>query len=859
MDDRRVIEIARAALRRPPEDRASFLDATCLSEAMRQEVESILAADAAASEEQFLDKPPLDERLLFDRHDQGAPSLDAWVGRQIGAYTIEKEIGAGGMGIVYGARDARLKRRVALKALPTTWRDQDIAQERFLREAQAASALDHPNICTIYAIDETEEGALYIAMAWYEGQTLLDRLHETPMPIAESVDILRQTATGLAAAHAAGITHRDIKPSNLFITDDGVVKILDFGIAKLEGRRDLTGEGRVVGTAAYMAPEQARGEAVSARADVWALGVVAYEILTGTHPFRRDTPAATQHALQYDVPRALQSARAEVPPALGRLVQQMLAKAPNERPAIDMVLAALDENARPAPVRAQSPRRTAWWSMGGVSMLAVVLLAIMTLGDFGFTPADHHSIAVLPLVNHAVDPALAPFAEGMTDALIADLGQIDGLRVISRTSTQAYSGTDKSLPEIADELGVSTIVEGAVQADGEQVGITVQLVDAANDRILWSNSYERPLQRIVSLQHEVALAIAREIEASVSPGAEQHLATAPEVHPEAYKHFLWGLYYRNHETLDAWRESARWLQRSIGVDASFAPAHALLAEVLVLSPDSTQVEAGRRAAERALALDPTLAGAHVALGLYREMAAWDWTAAEQSFRRAVSLAPGDAAAHHELGLLLMRQRRFEEALPFVQRAMYLDPLSARMQNGVAAVHLFAGQYITALDGLQQSLTLESENAATYWRLGQAYQGLGRHDDAITAFERMLALGFKQAAGHLGHALAVAGRREEAQTQADTLAARYTSAEATEGAWLAYNLALVHTGLGNEDTALTWLERAHERRSLLLVYLDVVPAFDPLRSHPRFQILRGAVGFDTRPRASTMMQRQQPAA
>lgn len=837
MDDLEVIEIARAALRHPPEDRASFLDDTCDSEAIRREVEALLAADADADAEQFLETPALAVNDLF----QSPP--DALIGQSIGPYVVEDVLGTGGMGIVYGARDPRLERRVALKVLPATRPGAAEAKERFLREARAASALDHPNICTIYEIDEAEEGGLYIAMACYEGQTLAARLHEGRLSVSEAVDVLRQTAAGLEAAHAAGITHRDIKPSNLFITHAGIVKILDFGIAKLEGQRDLTGDGRVMGTVAYMAPEQARSEAVDARADIWALGVVAYEMLAGTHPFRRDTPAATLHALQHDIPPALQSARPDVPPVLDDLVHRMLVPSPDDRIApMEAVRAALDERARPAPARARTPRRTVWWGVGGAGALLAVLLAVVLIMDFGAVPVDRRAIAVLPLISHAADPALAPFAEGMTDALIADLGQIDGLRVISRTSTQGYRDTEKSLPEIAEELGVSTIVEGAVQADDEQVGVTVQLVDAANDRILWSNSYERPLQGIVSLQHDVALAIAREIEASISPGVERNLATTPEVHPEAYKSYLWGLYYRNQETPDAWRESARWLQRSIGVDASFAPAHALLAEVLVQSPDSTQVEAGRRAAERALALDPTLAGAHVALGLYREMVAWDWAAAEQSFRRAVSLAPGDAVAHHELGLLLMRQRRFEEALPFVQRAMYLDPLSARMQNGVAAVHLFAGQYITALGGLQQALELESENAATYWRLGQAYQGLGWHDDAITAFERMLALGFTQAAGHLGHALAVAGRREEAQARADTLATRYTSAEATEGAWLAYNLALVHTGLGNEDTALTWLERAHQRRSLLLVYLDVVPAFAPLRDQSRFQVLRGAVGF-----------------
>ena len=337
MDERRVIDIARTALRHPPEERAAFLDATCLNDAMRREVEALLDADAAASDEQFLEKPPL------GGHDRSGLVSDAWRGRRIGPYVIEEEIGAGGMGVVYGARDARLGRRVALKVLPPAWGASAVAQERFLREARAASALDHPNICTIHEIDETDEGWLYTVMACYEGQTLAARLSEGRLSVDEAIDIFQQVATGLHAAHAAGITHRDVKPSNLFLTDAGIVKILDFGIAKLEGQRDLTADGRVMGTVAYMAPEQARNEPVDARTDVWALGVVAYEMLTGIHPFRRDTPAVTLHALQHDDPPPLSSQRAEVPDPLDRLVRRMLAKAPHQRMAsMQAVLDALN-------------------------------------------------------------------------------------------------------------------------------------------------------------------------------------------------------------------------------------------------------------------------------------------------------------------------------------------------------------------------------------------------------------------------------------------------------------------------------------------------------------------------------------
>lgn len=871
---RDAFDVVRRAIRLPPEERTAFLATACPDGRLRREVDALLAADADVSSASFLNAPVLDVHGL-DLGALGASAMELddvasatplpRPGDRIGPYVVESTLGAGGMGVVFRAFDPRLRRRVAIKLLPVSATVSLTATARFLHEARAASALDHPGICTIYEIGETSDGRLYLVMACYDGETLSDRIVRGLLPIDDALDVVRQAACALGSAHDAGIVHRDVKPSNLFVTHSGVVKVLDFGIAKLDGVTNLTRSGALLGTVAYMAPEQARGEPVDARADVWALGVVAFELLTGVRPFVSDTPAATLHALQHTDPPPLWSLRPGVPHAVETMVERMLAKNPDDRaPSMAAVAADLDaavsgvdvpalrrRSVRPSPHTAFWPRTAG--TVAGVVALVVLFMSgwlwdgpdapLSTLWDsISGSPPGPLSLAVLPLSNPSGDPAHLPLAEGMTDALITDLGQIETLRVLSRTSIQRFRDTERSLPEIAERLGVSTIVEGSVHTDGGRVRITVHLVDADADRIVWSQSYDRDVRNVIALQHEVALAIAREIEATLSPQTEANLADARVVDPEAYHFYLWGLYHRNRETPEAWQQAARVLRQSIALDSTFAPAYAVLSRVLVHMPERN--DSARNLAEKALALNPTLSDAYVSLGLYHELAAWNWDTAEWAFRRAIALNPNDADAHHELGLLLMRQRRFDAALPAAQQALYLDPMSTRYLNGVAAVHLFSGDARRALPILQQSVGLDAKNAVTYWRIGLAHQVLGRPTDAVVAFERMLDLGGLQPAGYLGHALAVAGRRAEAQALLERFVDRADEATAptADAHWLAYNAALVHVGLGQHDAALDALERALRERSNVMVYLAVTPAWTPLHDHPRFRALLDTVGL-----------------
>lgn len=801
-------------------------------------------------------------RALLEAHDRQGPvdhlasaivspllsglAVPIVAGTRVGRYEVVDEVGRGGMGVVYRARDPQLQRFVAVKLLPQHLSAQQQAKVRFLAEARAASALDHANICTIYEAGETDDGRLYIAMPYYEGRTLKQRIAEGPVPVDECIDLALQAAAGLAQAHAAGIVHRDVKPANVIVTAQGQVKLLDFGVAKLEHATDLTKPGSRIGTIAYMAPEQVRGEPADPRVDVWALGVVLYELLTGERPFPGAHEAAVMYAIVHSDPAPVSAKRPEVPGALEQVIERALAKDPaaRYRDAGEMMTALQAAQQAPAstaprPPRARPRRYSHLLGYSGVLLLVAVLL----LGWYRFStdrPAPIRSIAVLPLANRSGDPDQEYFADGMTDELIVTLGQIDALRVISRSSVMPYKAAPRPVREVAQELNVDAVVEGSVMTVGDQVRITVQLVDAATDRMLWSHSFQRELRDVLGLQRDVALAIAGAVEAELTPQEQAGLASARPVDPDAYRLYLYGQHFRNEETPESWRKAVTYFEQAVARDTAFALAYAGLARVY------TQLGAGHAqeaeaAAERALALDPTQSSAYVSIGLIREMLEWDWDGAEEAFRHAIRLNPGDGEAHHELALLLMRRGRFDEALASAERALEIDPLSMRYQNGVAEFHLFGRRYERAIELLRQALTLDPDNSMTYWRLGQAYLETGRHADAIDAFEQMVALGGYQPYGHLGHALAVAGRPDEARRVLDDMLSGERATSYGAG-WVSYNAALVLTGLGRHDEALDRLDQAYAERSNLLMYAGIVPAFDPLRSHPRFTVLLRRIGL-----------------
>jgi serine/threonine protein kinase/Tfp pilus assembly protein PilF len=779
------------------------------------------------------------------------------------------------MGEVYKARDTRLDRIVAVKVLLPHLADRPDVRARFEREARTIAGLNHPHICVLYDVGH-QDGVDYLVMEYLEGEPLSQRLRKGPLPLEEVLQYGVEIADALDKAHARNVTHRDLKPGNIMLTKSGT-KLLDFGLAKL--KQDAAPpavplsqlptlsnlpsvHGAIVGTLQYMAPEQLEGKEVDARTDIFAFGAVVHEMATGRKAFEGETQASLISAIMSCTPPPISALQPMTPPALDRLVRKCLAKEPEKRwqTASDLgdelkwVARGGSESAS-AAVPGTKPAKTAWRRPATVATaVAIVLMFVSLLAVLNpegwrdrllgrVAPGQIQTLAVLPLENLSGDPQQEYFADGMTEALITSLAKLSSLKVISRTSVMGYKGTQKSLPEIARELNVDAVVEGSVVASGDQVRITAQLIQARNDQHLWAESYQRNLRDILTLQNEVARTIAREIRANVTPQEQTRLASTRAINPQAHEAYLRGLYHNSRPGERAQAREA--FNRAIQLDSDYAPPYAGLAGTYfipaffeIVSPRES-FSAMRDAVTKALEKDDTLAEAHSYLALVKLHADWDWAGAEREFQRALELSPSHADVRHAHAHFLMAMGREEESLAESQRAVELNPVDAGLTACLGWHDVWAGKYDQAVQEALGALRMNPNIAFAKINLGWAYEQQSMFKEAIAQFEAAVSnpVFGPMAMTNLGHVYAVSGQKQQAQEMLARLKQR-----SAQGYVSPYQIAAIHAGLGEEDLAFEWLEKAYAERTGWMVHIKWDPRLANLHLDPRFQDLVRRIGL-----------------
>jgi len=786
------------------------------------------------------------------------------VGQTLGHYRILDQIGAGGMGIVYRAYDNRLDRNVAVKVLPPGALLDEHARKRFRKEALALAKLNHPNIATIHDFD-TQGGTDFLVMEYVAGTTLADKLSFGALPEKQIFAVGEQVAKALDCAHANSMVHRDLKPGNIIISPSGAVKLLDFGLSVLlqsvheaAQTETITAVHNVGGTLPYMAPEQLRGERVDGRSDIYAAGVVLYEMATGHRPFgvRLSTGLIDEILHKPVVPP--QTINSKISPGLANVIMKCLEKDPDNRyqSAKEIVVdfrRMATASTFVAPVTKTPPhvRLRRALPIFVIAMVALfALLSVFTVGRWrpdirGATGSAHiSSLAVLPLVNLSADPAQEYFTDGMTEELINALAKISTLRIISRTSIMQYKGAHKTLPQIARELHVDGIIEGSVAnfAQTKRVRITVQLVDAATDRNLWSQSYERDVGDIFVLQDEVARNIALQIRVQLTPQEEVRLASGRSVNSEAHEAYLKGRYHWNEGTEQQWRQAKKYFEQAVEIDPKYAPAYVGLADYYLatdeLSPRVAYPKARAYALE-ALALDDTLADAHTALGAIQFYADWDWVTPEKEFKRAIDLNLSHAEAHQMYSIFLSTLGRADEAIAEIRTAQRLDPLALSSSVTAGWTFYYARQYDGAIAQCHKSLALDPHSISAHDCLGNAYLGKGAYEQAIAECRLVAGLSNDdplRLAG-LGRAYALAGRKAEAQKILTKMQA------ASKVHYVPpYFFGMIHAALDDKNQAFSWLEKAYNEHDPYLTRLKVDDAMDPLRSDPRFAKMLHRMGL-----------------
>jgi TolB-like protein/Tfp pilus assembly protein PilF len=844
----RAKELFHEALETASERRAAFVAAACGTDSwLRAEVGSLLESDGEAGG--FIEQPAI-ELLADGTGDRPSRLLDP--GATLGRYEIVEFLGAGAASEVYRARDTRLGRTVALKLQSNA--SALHAGAWLLREAQHASTLNHSHICTVHEVEEAN-GLPFIVLEHIEGQTLHAIVKAGALSTAEIVRWGAQIAEALDHAHKRGIIHRDLKGSNVVVTPEGDVKVLDFGLARrisphaggLTAAASILTDASVAGTLTHIAPEVFQGGPIDARVDIWALGVMLYEMASGQLPFTGDTPFSTANAILETDPAPLPSS---VPLGLQRVITRCLSKDAAARYQTALELRDALHGIRVSHNIVTRLGRTRVWLLGAGLLIAALGGSAYWLtggADGRLNPdAAARMLAVLPLRENSGDESQRFLVDGMTEALIAELGRFDAVRVIGSSSTVKFRDTANAVREVARETGAVHVFEGSITRSNDRVRLSARLIEASTGRLVWSEEYERAVRDLHALYASVAAAVAAAVEINVGDEDTRRLSLRRAVDPDVYEAYLKGRYHWNQRTSDSLRTAITQFEASIALDPTYAPAYAALADcynqlgTVMVGQGSPQQWRPRAAdaAIKALQIDPGLAEAHATLGYIRHYSG-EWDAADKSLRRAIELNPSYALGRIWYANYLSSRGRADEAIREVLLAQEVDPLSPIINTNVAWVMINARRYDEAIVQLKRTLAVDPSYIQAHSRLCAAYSSAGRHEEAILECEMAVGLSNSSTSSlaALAQAYGLAGRRRDAQRLLDELLAGLPDRYVSSGA-----LANAYTALGRTDAALSWLERSYEERSNNIAYLAVEPVYDPIRREPRFQAVVRAAGL-----------------
>ncbi|MEK6406392.1 MAG: protein kinase [Acidobacteriota bacterium] len=756
----------------------------------------------------------------------------------ISHYRIIKELGAGGMGEVYLAEDTRLGRQVALKFLPASYEYDPERRTKFLAEARATSALRSPHIAAIYDIGE-HDGSMYIVMEYVEGELLSEKIKRGPLQLSEAIDAAAQIADALSEAHSLGIVHCDVKASNLIVNQRGVVKLLDFGIAaavggasegegEAEDRTKRVGQQTLVGgpagSVSYMSPEQAIGRALDHRSDIFSLGVVLYETLTGRLPFEGETPIATMDNIIHAEPMPVARLNYAVPPDLDRIVRKCLEKDRERRYQSVRDLLIDLRNLQRDSDSSSSAKTT------GVGRLTRVMTRTRSRKTID-------SLAILPLANLSGDSDLEYLSDGVTEALINNLSRLPKLRVMARSTVFRYQGREMPDPQqIGNELGVRAVLIGRLLRRANSLIVKLELVDTTDGSHLWGEQYTREMSDILTLEHEIATEISEQLRLKLTSAQKKNLTKRSTENSAAYQTYLKGRYHWNKRTEEGIKKSIEYFEQAIALDAKFALAYAGLADAYNLlasysaEPLATPFLRAKATALKALSLDDKLAEAHAALAAVKLWSEFDWQGGERGFRKAIELNPGYSTAHLWLALYLAAMERMDEGLAEIRLGYGLDPLSRVINLNLARILHFARQYDQAIAQCRKTIDMFPDYLIAHRRLGMSFGEKGMFEEAEAEFKKALAISENdsETMSAMAYAYSAAGRNEDARAILERL-----NALAKEVYVSPYSLARVHIGLAQFDEAFECIERTYQERHGILTYLKVEPIFDRLRSDPRF--------------------------